>query len=462
MKEQVPIGSLLEFKTMNPLHEAGVERRDTVVINGSRESVVKDLLKFFSEDGCDYRCVRGVPRIGKTHAIVEAYGRHRDSHQQENIAYFSEENGIRYRELSIDSFARAMAEMLGPNFQRALRRSIPGLFVSTPIVTALEEYFRRKFNGSQKVVICLSASGLVDDHEQLNATLFLSSRRTSIKWIIEQRADLGKLKWPSKPMMGRTILLKGLVRDEVVSIVRQKLSDLMPSSSADDATSQRIGSVVFEFCGGHPELLQTICGWLREPLGHKERWATFVGSEREMKSLLEAVAEGSRPTLEDWLTELLASLRESTKENLEKLLKGQHGGSLSLGELEELRERGLALEDGRIADVVRHFHPSVRKTSNSQDHILPFEQHSHNNEVSNLANEIELLLMDRFKSAVSGDLALPNNLGVKYNAALKNIAEYGLPRLRATLQLLKQGSSRTDHEQMILEAIEELTANSRD
>jgi hypothetical protein len=336
-----------------------------VGFRGSREESLQVLRDFIANEGYDFRRVRGVHKIGKSRVVLKALADYQEEHSTERIDRLAADPV--YRKFGIDGVALSLVSALGKDGKELERRlhprSLRRRFTQGEKSKIILRYLEQRYRDQDKVLICLAITEIDSSHEHLWILLVGGTGKPALKWVLKERSNSGaiKLKDALKPYLKRDVaFVNGLQEQEVYEFIRLHLGGI--TGNWQLGVALRFESVLANFCGGHPDLLESICGWLVGLQGLKkidDSWKEALETERSIATELLHVAILNQNELKSKIKDICGDLSDPARNQVEAVVKGHRPRITKTAIFDELVKAGLVLQDGRLSGVVQFFHPEV-------------------------------------------------------------------------------------------------------
>lgn len=321
------------------------------VFNDSRKKTLSLLSVFLKDKEGDFRRLRGAARIGKSSLVSIAY-REVVGEKRDVNPYLSDSM---YREFSLPMVLDFFERHGGAAVKNAMHGA-RGRFR----VNALAKGLNREYASCETVIVRFSIRSVRDSHERV-MRLLLDEVSISFKIILEERSDAGYIKYDGeklmgKPMVRNDIFIKGFEEPEARKFVNEVLVDKLGDISREACGLLEAGLV--RFCGGHPELLVSLCAWLADDVGMDELCCL---DEHGVDGLLWRTVEKHEKTIRKVVEDIVCCFPESAMAELFAVL----GGYASLKVYrQEFMNAGLVVGGGsELALLVGYCYGKNRRTA---------------------------------------------------------------------------------------------------
>jgi hypothetical protein len=331
--------------------------------DGSRKQSLGILRSFLATESYDYQRIRGVYKIGKFTVVEKALDEHRKACSAEKVEFFADRT---YRKLGLEGLTESLFSILAKDDKQKLERK---LLKQKNKITWINNcniilaYLGRLYRNQDKILICLAIKAIDISHEELQPLLASDIGRPSLKWIFKERSNVGVINWPTPARRGKPYLnrnepiafVTGLSEEEAF-----KLAQIRLAHAWDGNIPHRFWSILANFCGGHPNLLESVCNWLAdvEIGGH---WETVLNSEKSIVEELIHVAIQNQNEVTGIISVICADMSVTARTEVKAVVKGERDRIEKPAILAELRKAGLVLKDGRLSGIVHFFHPDIIK-----------------------------------------------------------------------------------------------------
>lgn len=328
------------------------ERGAFVGRGGSRKPSLESLCSFLDSPDSGYRRVQGVYKIGKSRVIGEAFSEHTSKGTEMNEPMLER---FIYGTFGVEGLITAFASMDNA-FKRPRRVH----------QDAVRRHLEKKYKGQGKVLISLSVEAIHKSHVLLGPLVMGASTRLTLKWVFEERSHSGEIEFGSatfeKPVLTReAVQVSALAAEEVLELIDFHLEGMMCDWPA--TLTSRVMEALASFCGGHPDLINTICGWFLGTQGLSpltEDWKSALESAMFATLVDLGKQRGREKGIKEKIARICRDLSMDAQDQVRGIVKGLVQVVQKPYIRDELWKAGLATKEGSLAGVVLAFHGDAK------------------------------------------------------------------------------------------------------